>query len=65
MSGLDPLGMYQHREFLGSGLSAWILLIFGIVLISIGQWFGWAFMVFWIENFGFWLIPRIFKENDK
>lgn len=59
MSGLDPLGIKGHWEFLGSSIAEWTLFIGGIILLFMNYWFGFLFMVFWIENFFFWLLPSI------
>lgn len=57
MSGLNPLGIGRYREFLGSSIAEWILFIAGLVLVFRGVNLGFLLMVFWIENFGFYIIP--------
>lgn len=59
MSGLDPLNIKGHWELWGSSIAEWILFIAGIVMLFMHYWFGFLFMVFWIENFFFWLMPSL------
>lgn len=59
MSGLDPLSIKGHWEFLGSSIVEWTLFLAGTILLFMKVWGGFLFMVFWIENLFFWLIPQI------
>ena len=50
------------KVFLYNGIFEWILFIIGFLIWIFYTPFGFLFMVFWIENFIFGIIPVIFKK---
>lgn len=63
MSGLDPLNLRGKKEFAGNTLADLTILIFSIFLTIFINLGFLVLSVLWLENFGFWMIPKFLEKN--